>query len=974
MPDRAPGQSIADFLANYPLFPVWRSWWEGRSPELREADGHELWRARIALGLLDNPYRWHEPAEAEKLRLASGEKEPLQLANGGLAYEIIDALLLAFPAKDSVDFLLEAAESSLALVPASEHTRPVVESPGYYVADREPAVRSFTFKGWLQLAQLQSALPGTAWTRAQQAQLWRLLRWVDEPVRPPEAGGPALPEGRLCLRRDRPELALVCEMRAQDIATDDDLLDLLLGAGADDHWHEERGSFRQLAQATARSSELSPGARAVLQPLAERCRERILSIEYVRGDAATAATVPALQLRSIWGVRHFRAILEMLGDREFERGWMGANDNIAAAASHFIRICFPQPTETFVDFSSAIAGAKLGERRLVETAVFAPQWSEFIEQFTGWGGLTEAIWWIHAHSKGEDWSVDVAVRELWRADLSRRTALEATALTDGAVDVAWFHRTRRELGAARWDVLIEAAKYGSSGLGHTRAVLFAKAMLGEVTEAQLLERLKKRHQDSVRALGLLPLPKGARRDPAVLARYRTLQEFARTSKQFGSQRQANEKRAVQIGLENLARTAGYADPIRLEWAMEAESVSDLAGGPLHVAVGDVTVSLGIDAWGEIQLEARKAGRTLADIPAALKKQPDVASLRHRKAELRQQAARIRPALEQLMVRGETFSAPELRDLLRHPLLAPMLSNLVLVGEGIIGYPTDEGRTLTDASGRVEALKASERVRLAHPLDLLPAASWQQWQAECLAHERIQPFKQVFRELYVLTDAERESRHETHRYAGQQVQPRQSQALLGQRGWVSHTYEGVRKTYHEAGITAWLEGEFHFYTPAEVEPPVLGGVHFSRRSDGQGIALADLPPRLFSEAMRDLDLVVSVAHAGGIDPEASASTVEMRSALVRETCRLLGLSNVEVRDRYAFITGQMGDYSVHLGSALARRLPGSALLIVAVPSQQRGRLFLPFADHDPKTAEAVSKVLLLARDHEIKDPAILDQIR
>jgi hypothetical protein len=43
-------------------------------------------------------------------------------------------------------------------------------------------------------------------------------------------------------------------------------------------------------------------------------------------------------------------------------------------------------------------------------------------------------------------------------------------------------------------------------------------------------------------------------------------------------------------------------------------------------------------------------------------------------------------------------------------------------------------------------------------------------------------------------------------------------------------------------------------------------------------------------------------------------------------------------------------------------------------QHRGRLFLPFADEDPKTAEVMSKVLLLAGDKEIKDPNILDQLR
>ena len=54
-------------------------------------------------------------------------------------------------------------------------------------------------------------------------------------------------------------------------------------------------------------------------------------------------------------------------------------------------------------------------------------------------------------------------------------------------------------------------------------------------------------------------------------------------------------------------------------------------------------------------------------------------------------------------------------------------------------------------------------------------------------------------------------------------------------------------------------------------------------------------------------------------------------------------------------------------------PGGALCIVPVHSQQRGRLFLPFADSDPQTAEVLAKVLLLARDQEIKDPVILEQI-
>jgi hypothetical protein len=126
-------------------------------------------------------------------------------------------------------------------------------------------------------------------------------------------------------------------------------------------------------------------------------------------------------------------------------------------------------------------------------------------------------------------------------------------------------------------------------------------------------------------------------------------------------------------------------------------------------------------------------------------------------------------------------------------------------------------------------------------------------------------------------------------------------------------------------------------------------------------------------MRDLDLVVSVAHAGGIDPEASSSSIESRSALIRETATLLNLENVKLSEKHVIIDGKLSNYNVNLGSGVVHKQPGGSLCIIPVHSQHRGRIFLPFVDNDPKTSEIVSKVILLARDEQIKDPTILEQI-
>jgi hypothetical protein len=152
------------------------------------------------------------------------------------------------------------------------------------------------------------------------------------------------------------------------------------------------------------------------------------------------------------------------------------------------------------------------------------------------------------------------------------------------------------------------------------------------------------------------------------------------------------------------------------------------------------------------------------------------------------------------------------------------------------------------------------------------------------------------------------------------------------------------------------------------------VRFYKKDDWRPMALMDVPPRIFSEVMRDCDLVVSVAHRGGVDPEASQSTVEMRAALLRETCQLLKMPNVRVQGNRALIDGELNNYSLHLGSGVVHRMPGGSVCIIPVHGQHRGRIFLPFADEDPKTAEVISKTILLARDSEILDPTILDQLR
>ena len=336
---------------------------------------------------------------------------------------------------------------------------------------------------------------------------------------------------------------------------------------------------------------------------------------------------------------------------------------------------------------------------------------------------------------------------------------------------------------------------------------------------------------------------------------------------------------------------------------------------------------------------------------------------------------MKRSLESAMCRGDVFTGAEVETLCGHAILAPSLARLSLVGETnekLMGYPDNKGKSLRDHAGRLTAIKPTDLLRIAHPDDFLRRKDWDRWQHDCFSAERVQPFKQVFRELYPVTQQERSDGALSYRYAGQQINPTQAFALWSSRGW--STQDDVFRTFHEVGITACVAFQFNLGTAAEVEGMTLSSIRFQLRDQPEPMALKDVPPRIFSEVMRDVDLVVSVAHRGGVDPEASASTIEMRAALMREACDVLSLKNVRIKVPHVLINGTLADYSVHLGSTTVHRMPGGAVFLIPVHAQHRGRLFLPFADDDPRTAELVSKVLLLARDSDIQDPSILDQLR
>lgn len=689
----------------------------------------------------------------------------------------------------------------------------------------------------------------------------------------------------------------------------------------------------------------------------------ILTPELSRGDSPAAYSEAIGSIRRVYGAGYFAQILTAMGNDTIERtacyGWRNACDR-RTNLSYLLSACIPAAEDSADTLCAALAGKKITKKRLVEAALFSPEWIPIVGQYLEIPAFESACYYFMAHMKDQ-------FDDKRKAMIARFTPLSAEELNLGAFDVEWFRSAYDAVGEKEFDLLYDAAKYISDGAKHSRARKYADAALGrsnvDETEQTVSE---KRNKDLLMAYALIPLDS----EDDLCRRYLYIQKFRKESKRFGSQRAASEGNAAEMALKNLATNAGYADTMRLTLRMEAKVAEDSRAFMEEQTIDGVSFAVAVDENGKSSLRISKEGKPLKSVPAKLKKNETVCAMTGLVKTLTEQYRRTRVMLEQAMEDGVCFTFGELVALSMHPVVYPMLRNLVLVSGNAVGFLADGG--LADETGSVHALAAGAEVRIAHTVDLYQRGCWRNYQKFLFAHEIAQPFRQVFRELYIKTADEIDT-FRSLRYAGNQIQPKKTVATLKGRRWIADIEDGLQKVYYKENIVARICAMADWFSPADIEAPTLEWVCFTNRKTGAEIRIADIPDIIFSEVMRDVDLAVSVAHAGGVDPEASHSTVEMREAILSFVLPMFRLANVRIEGKHAVINGKFAEYSIHLGSGVVHQLGGAMIPVLPVHSQHRGKVFLPFVDDDPKTAEIISKVLLFAEDDKIKDPMILSAI-
>ncbi len=688
--------------------------------------------------------------------------------------------------------------------------------------------------------------------------------------------------------------------------------------------------------------------------------EFCVGMELERGTLKTPYTSFVLHTHEIYGIELFaRAIVKLRGltlVRSNRDVWFGIEKD--EVISKVLKTVKPRDDETFDDFKRIVDSYGITRDELVRAAVYNLDFLNLIDKYLQIDGFKSAVLYFAAHLN-ED------LDESRVEKIKEYSTIDYHDFKDGAFDFEWYAEMIKTIPPAEFQRIYDNAKYITVAGLHKRAQRFFDALNGKITaEEARAHILKSRNKDFCLIYSLIPLSG----DDDLYARYTFFADFLKESKKYGAQRQLSERRMVDIAFDNLARNAGYADSSVFVYEMESKDrrVIDMYDG---ITVDGYSLKLAVDG-DKVRLSVTdKTGKALSSVPSAIAKTPEATEIAAYKKSEEAKRKRLKKSLEEAMENETTFTRSQILKITEQPLILNFFSRLVLT-DGETAVMLKDGKFSDISTGKENA---AGEYRIAHPVTLKALGLLRQAMKFVIEKDIKQPFKQVFREIYLMSDGEREV-DEVLRYKGFNVNLGKAVAALKNRGWGVSEDIGLRKVYYRNNTVSAIFREFDYYYIYDFgeENRELESIMFLDRRDGRVMPIKDVSPVVFSETLRDVDLMIAISANNIYDYELAMSTLEMRRAMIESITDILCIKNVSFLKENIKIEGSLGTYTVNIRTGLTFKEGKGNLLIKTVDNYDKP-LALDFIDEDPMTADIVTKILLLSNDGAIKDPAILKEI-
>lgn len=477
-------------------------------------------------------------------------------------------------------------------------------------------------------------------------------------------------------------------------------------------------------------------------------------------------------------------------------------------------------------------------------------------------------------------------------------------------------------------------------------------------------------------------------------------------------------------LSRLSRDIKYAS-VRDQIAKRLARVAELAGmdvaeledrsfpdfgldqeGCLEITLGSYCATLRVTAL-ETKLAWRNAnGKELKSVPKQVRDEhPEtLKSLKSQQKDLENARKSTVARLEASWVDCLEWDLKEWRKLfenhsIRRQITHSLIWQLTSDDETISGLPSDAGWIGPD--GTQIKLPERARVSLWHPLNSNPETVML-WRRKIIQIGVTQPIKQVYREVYVLTEAERQTEVYSNRFAAHILRQHQFKALCDARGWrfnlMGAHFDGhniPERPLPSLDLTAE-------YTVDVVEDGQASETGIASHiatdqvsfigAENNRVALAGVTPIVFSELMRDVDLFVAVSSVandpawtdGGPDGRFGrywrehafgdlSQSAQSRKELLEDILPSLAMApQCTIEGKFLVVKGTLNDYAIHLGSSNIQIRPSNRYLCIVPGRRDIRATRLPFAG-DGTFSIILSKAYMLINDDKITDKTILSQL-
>lgn len=441
---------------------------------------------------------------------------------------------------------------------------------------------------------------------------------------------------------------------------------------------------------------------------------------------------------------------------------------------------------------------------------------------------------------------------------------------------------------------------------------------------------------------------------------------------------------------------------------------DLTSGVKEVVFDDYKAVLEITGVGRSEIRWVKPDGSGQKAPPSFVKDKYGAKLKKLKdtqKQIDQTTAAQRDRIDRMLRADRKWKMTDFAKLyLDHGLMNTLSSKIIWTfsqGEQKQSAILINGQWVTN-KGEIVVQSNDAEVSLWHPA-AQSVAEIKQWRDFLIENKIQQPIKQAYREVYLLTDAEINTKTYSNRMAAHVLKQHQFNMLAKTRGW-RYALMGAFDNGVDNGTASLKLNEYGLNAEYWVNELNADGatndtgiwnyvttdqVRFISQSNNEVIDLVDVPAIPFSEVLRDVDLFVGVASVGN-DPtwqdsggvpayrdywtsysfgDLSEVAKNRKEVLQRIIPRLKINKVTEIKDKFVVVQGKLRTYKIHIGSTNILMEPNDQYLCI-VPDRSKKdyteNLFIPF-EGDTGLSIILSKAFLLAEDDKITDSTITSQI-